>query len=220
MHGQGLSENDMAAFAAAKGAGFGIECDVRLSGDGVAIVFHDAMIDRMTGQTGVLGALPASTIADLALPDGGAVPTLAALLDLCGDSVPLLIEMKVDGRHAAPLCAAVARDLSARPRARAAVMSFNPLAMRWFARRRPDAVRGLVVTQQGKGRIGAIQRALALCVAKPDFLACDIRDLPTRLSVRARRKGMPVLTWTVRNESDRARAAAHADQIIFERADG
>jgi glycerophosphoryl diester phosphodiesterase len=27
---------------------------------------------------------------------------------------------------------------------------------------------------------------------------------------------MPVITWTVRTEADRARAALHADQIVFE----
>jgi hypothetical protein len=27
---------------------------------------------------------------------------------------------------------------------------------------------------------------------------------------------MPVMTWTVRTADDRARAAAHADQMVFE----
>ncbi|MEQ9662570.1 MAG: glycerophosphodiester phosphodiesterase, partial [Parasphingopyxis sp.] len=31
-----------------------------------------------------------------------------------------------------------------------------------------------------------------------------------------RAEGMPVLTWTVRSEADRATAAEHADQIIYE----
>jgi glycerophosphoryl diester phosphodiesterase len=63
---------------------------------------------------------------------------------------------------------------------------------------------------------GAIERALALWMSKPDFLACDIRDLPSRLSRRFRAKGLPVLTWTVRRTDDQARATAHADQIIYE----
>ena len=29
-------------------------------------------------------------------------------------------------------------------------------------------------------------------------------------------KGLPVLTWTCRSIGDRARAAEHADQIIYE----
>ncbi|KEQ52546.1 glycerophosphodiester phosphodiesterase family protein [Sphingobium chlorophenolicum] len=218
LHGGRVSENGMAAFTAAVAAGFGIECDVRVSRDGVAIVFHDAALRRMTGENGAVQDHDAGAIDRLMLPDGGGVPRLRALLDLCGTDVPLLIEIKVDGRNVAPTCAAVADDLARRPKTLAAVMSFNPVAMRWFRSHRPAVARGLVVTHQGRrGWRGAIGRALALWAARPDFIACDIRDLPSSLSSRARRRGVPVLTWTVRSEEERARAALHADQIIFER---
>ncbi|PZU65455.1 MAG: glycerophosphodiester phosphodiesterase, partial [Sphingobium sp.] len=59
-------------------------------------------------------------------------------------------------------------------------------------------------------------RTLALWLANPDFLACDIRDLPFRFADAASRRGLPVLSWTVRSTAQRAIAAAHADQIIFE----
>jgi hypothetical protein len=39
---------------------------------------------------------------------------------------------------------------------------------------------------------------------------------PRAFAAAARARGLPVYTWTVRTEADRARAAAHADQIIFE----
>lgn len=208
----------MAAFTAAIAGQFGIECDVRLSRDGVAVVFHDATLPRMTGETGAIADRDARAIQRLSLPDGGGVPRLETLLNLCGTDVPLLIEIKVDGRHVAPLCRAVSDDLARRPMTLAAVMSFNPLAVRWFARHRPDVPRGLVVSRQHRGGWrGRIGQALALWVTKPDFIACDIRDLPSPLSARARQRGMPVLTWTVRTEEERVRAAQHAGQIIFER---
>lgn len=210
----------MAAFDAAIAAGWGIECDVRVSRDGVAFVFHDALLARMTGQPGAVGEYAAAELDAMALADCGPLPRLAALLARCGDAVPLLVEIKVQGRWHAPVCVAVARDLAGRTGAPVAVMAFHPVAMRWFRRHMPDTVRGLVVRQQGKGRMrGAIERTLALWLAKPDFIACDIRDLPTPFATRARRRGLPVLTWTVRSAAQRARAATHADQIIFERAD-
>lgn len=207
----------MAAFRAAIDASLGIECDVRVSHDGVAMVFHDASLLRMTGSVGDLRDLSAEHLDRQFLPDGGAIPRLDALLALCGEDVPLLIEIKATGRIAAPLCIAVAGDLAKHPMARAAVMSFNPFAMRWFARHRPNIVRGLVMTEQeSRGWRGIIARNLALWIAKPDFLACDIRDLPSSSSSRARATAMPVLTWTVRTVSDRERAATYADQMIFE----
>lgn len=207
----------MAAFRAAIAQGYGIECDVRLSGDGVAMVFHDATLARMTGVEGLLSDRRAERLEQMRLADGGGIPRLETLLQTCGQTVPLLIELKVTGRHVAPLCAAVASDLARHPDALAAVMSFNPMAMRWFARHMPQAVRGLVVTEQDDaGWRAAGRRGLALWVARPDFIACDVRDLPSRFATRARERGLAVLTWTVRTKADDAAAAAHADQIIFE----
>jgi glycerophosphoryl diester phosphodiesterase len=153
----------------------------------------------------------------MALPDGSAPPTLEALLDRCGTRTPLLIEIKADDRHVAPVCAAVAVDLARHPLTQAAIMSFNPMAVRWFRRRHPDRMRGLVMAERhGRGWRGRIKRALALWLARPDFIACDIADLPSPLATRLRAKGLPVLSWTVRTAEERARAARHADQIIFE----
>jgi len=221
LHGVGISENGMAAFDAAITADFGIECDVRLSRDGVPVVFHDAMLERMTAAAGRVAEQDAAALEGMQLPDGGGVPRLSALLARCAGGTPLLIEIKVDRwREVAPLCAAVAAALARQAASTAAVMSFNLLAVRWFARHAPDIVRGMVVTQQDKPNLrGRIERALALALGHPDFIACDIRDLPSPFAAYCRRKGLPVLTWTVRGAADRARAAAHADQIIFERAD-
>jgi glycerophosphoryl diester phosphodiesterase len=49
------------------------------------------------------------------------------------------------------------------------------------------------------------------------FIAYDIDDLPAGPPLRVkRRKGIPLLTWTVRTEEQRARARKYADAIIFE----
>ena len=53
--------------------------------------------------------------------------------------------------------------------------------------------------------------------AKPDFLAYDVRDLPSRFAGAARARGIPVLTWTVRNAEAERRAFAYADEAIYEK---
>jgi glycerophosphoryl diester phosphodiesterase len=53
-------------------------------------------------------------------------------------------------------------------------------------------------------------------VTRPDFVAYRVDDLPAPATRLARVLGMPVLTWTVRNAAQRERAAAWADQMIFE----
>jgi hypothetical protein len=95
-------------------------------------------------------------------------------------------------------------------------MSFNPEVGRWFAGHASEHLRGLVVTEAGRRWRGAMERRWAAWRARPDFLAYDIRDLPSRFAAVARTRGVPVLTWTCRGPADRERAARHADQIIYE----
>lgn len=46
----GIVENSPSAFGAAMDAGYGIELDLQLSGDGQAMVFHDETLDRLTAE--------------------------------------------------------------------------------------------------------------------------------------------------------------------------
>jgi glycerophosphoryl diester phosphodiesterase len=214
LHGAGRPENGLSAFRAAAAAGHGIELDVRLSKDGVAVVFHDSTLDRLTGEVGAVADRNSGELSQLRLlGSDDTVPTLADVIAELPET-PLLIELKADGRRVRPLCAAVLAALGGRT-ARVAAMSFNPSVPRWFARHAPAVVRGLVVSEAGRR---SIARHLSLWWGRPDFLAYDLRDLPSRFAARQRARGLPILTWTCRSDADKARAAAHADQLIYETA--
>lgn len=220
LHGDaGRPENSLPAFAAALDGGYGMECDVRLSADGVPFVFHDATFDRLTDETGPFAERRAEEIDRIALIGGGGpIPRLAALLDLIGGRRPLLIELKIDRhREIRPLCEAVRRALACY-RGPVAIMSFHPGVARWFHTHAPDIVYGLIVTEENRhGPLGRLARHLALCAAHPDFLAYDIRDLPSSFLRARRRRGMPVLSWTVRTPQQWRTVEAEADAAIFER---
>jgi glycerophosphoryl diester phosphodiesterase len=217
LHGGGVVENSGRAIATAVAGGYGIEIDVQLSADGEAMVFHDYDLDRLTVEQGPLAARTAAQLQAVPLRvSDEAMPRLGEALEMIAGRVPLLIEVKSRDRLVAPLCRAVASALDGN-QGPVGVMSFNPQVGAWFARHAPNVLRGLVVTEHGKrGLRGRIERRLFLWRARPDFLACDVRDLPSRFAERARARCMPVYTWTVRSDPDRARGAAHADQIIFE----
>lgn len=221
LHGGGVCENSRSAFLAAVAQDVGIELDVRLSRDGFAVVFHDAELGRLIGATGPVAGLTAAELGRLKLAGGDdRIESLAAVLTLVAGRVPLLIELKTDGdkRVAARLCLSVRHALEGY-RGHAAVMSFDPAVGAWFARHAPRTVRGLVVGESIRPRWkGYLRRLLTLRTAKPHFLACDIRSLPSRTARGARQGGLPVLAWTVRTEDEQAHADAHADEIIFERA--
>jgi glycerophosphoryl diester phosphodiesterase len=217
LHGGGRVENSRAAFEAAVAAGHGIELDVQASRDGEAFVFHDDELDRLTGERGSLIGYSTRELGEITLSGcEEPIPTLADVLALVRGRVPVLVEVKIPGRRVARLCLAVFRALEGY-RGPVAVMSFNPEVPSWFARHAPRRLRGLVVTESGKkGLRGRAERHLAFWRSRAQFLAYDIRDLPARFAARQRKAGLPVLTWTVRSEEERERAALHADQIIYE----
>jgi glycerophosphoryl diester phosphodiesterase len=218
LHGGGVPENSQAAFAAAMARGMGIECDVLRSSDGVAMVFHDWELDRLTGESGRVKDRSAEALGRIALSGSSeGIPTLRQVLDRVNGQVPILIEVKTRAdRPVAALCLAVRRVLEGYQGPHA-VMGFDPRVARWFATHSPLTLRGLVVTEENdKALAGRIRRHLALWHARPDFLAYDIRDLPSRFAASQRARGLPVLTWTVRSAEHRARAETHADAAIAE----
>ncbi len=218
LHGTGAPENSPTAFTAAIKHGMGIECDIQKSSDDQAIVFHDFELDRLTAQSGKLSSRSADQLGKIILNGSNdAIPTLRKVLDQVSGQVPILIEVKSRGdRPVSSLCLAVRRVLEGY-RGPHGVMSFDPRVARWFASHAPMTARGLVITEENdKALLGRIRRHFWLWIAKPDFLAYDIRDLPSRFAAAQRKRGMPVATWTVRSAELRVRASDHADAPIAE----
>jgi glycerophosphoryl diester phosphodiesterase len=218
LHGADIVENCRAAFEAAVALGHGIELDVQASRDGEAIVFHDYELRRLTGEPGRVRDRSAAELQAIALAGAGeTIPTLAEIVRLVDSRVPMLIEVKAPTRRVAPLCASVLRAVRDYP-GRMAVMSFNPEVGAWFHRHGRGITRGLVVSERYRRRRvhAGFERRLSLWRARPHFLAYDVESLPSAFAREQRLRGLPVLTWTVRGGEQRARAAAEADQIIYE----
>ena len=218
LHGSSVPENSPTGAALAIERGLGIECDVQRTADGQAVVFHDWELDRLTGETGAVIDRRMDQLTTIGLSGSAdCIPTLRQFLDSVGGRVPLLIELKSKrGIRVSPLCLAVRRALEGY-RGPVAVMSFDPRVSRWFARYSPHIVHGLVVTENGSHTLPAlIKLYLAFWQGKPQFLAWDVRDLPSKFVAAQRARGFPVLTWTVRSAELAARAADCADGPIAE----
>lgn len=100
-----LPENTLAAFRRALEQGAeGIELDVALSADGVAVVLHDATVDRTTDGTGDVAALTLQELRVLDAGGGERVPTLDEVLALAAGRAEVNIELK--SADAAPAVAA------------------------------------------------------------------------------------------------------------------
>ena len=77
-----------------------VEVDVRLTADSVAVIMHDASVDRTTNGRGRLAAMSLSSVKELSIVDSdGAVtaervPTLCELLEFVGGRCCLLLDIK------------------------------------------------------------------------------------------------------------------------------
>src|SRR5690606_36810648 len=90
----GSPENTLAAFAAARDRGYGVELDVQLTADGRAVVFHDPTLKRMTGRRGAVRDLQAGELGRIALRGSDpSIPTLEAALAVLGRT-PVFVELK------------------------------------------------------------------------------------------------------------------------------
>ncbi len=213
LHGGDIPENSLAAFRRAVDAGYGIECDVRLTRDNVPHVFHDARLERLTNVPGTFEQVDRRRAAMLQLRDGSPVPSLRAMLDYVAGRAPILVEVKTGRSAPHRLCSAIAAELD-RYYGPVAIMSFDPRVSGWFAAHRRHLLRGLVISRRDHPRIYVAKRhALAIRRARPHFLAGDIRDQSIR---PIRRPALPTLFWTIRSRTDGLRAQAGQGQIIFE----
>lgn len=221
LHGGAIVENTRAAFAAAIAAGHGIELDVQLSRDGEAFVYHDYKLDRLLDGFGLVADFDAEALGLIRYKGGEEyLSSLADILAFVDNRAPVLIEIKAKDGRIDRLCAAVSRAVQAYD-GEVAVMSYRPEVSRWLADHAPDIARGMVMSEYiGTPMMIELptrrKRRQAIEQGDPQFLAFDIRSLPSPITREMREKGAPILIWTVRTEKQRKRAAEFADQIIYE----
>ncbi|MGF3025131.1 glycerophosphodiester phosphodiesterase family protein [Methylobacterium aquaticum] len=222
----GIPENTIAAAEAAIAGGYAIECDVQLSRDGEAMVFHDAGLGRLTGADGLVRERDAAALGQLTvLGSAERVPTLAEFLQTIAGRTPLVIEVKArfDGdltlaRRTAEVAAAYDGPV--------ALKSFDPAIVGALADLAPGLPRGIVAESHHddpayaaltEAQRHGLANLLHVSESRPDFLSWRVDDLPNAATHLCRLLGgMPVMTWTVRNDAQVRLARAHADQMVFE----
>jgi len=221
----GIVENTLSAATAAIAKNFAIECDLQLTADGEAVVFHDDSLDRLTLASGPVRARSFAELKAIPLRDtSDRIPTFGELLAAVAGRTPLLIELKSDWTGDRRLETEAARVLSAY-QGRAAVMSFDPASMLAMRRFLPQIPRGLTADAFADGpdwghlsplRRFALRHLFAALALRPAFVSYGIRDLPVPAPLLLRRLGVDLICWTVRTPAEREKARRYCDQITFE----
>ena len=223
---RGMVENMPGAIDAAIASRFAIEVDIQLSGDGEAMVHHDDVLGRLTEASGKLIDKTAAELKAVAFkhtPER--MMTLSDLCDRVAGRVPLVIEVKsrFDGDRRLVKRMAEVLEAYSGP---VVGMSFDPLHVLALREIMPRLLRGIVAQRSYDddhwAKLTGAQRTSMLHLrhgfhTEPHFVAFWIDQLPAPAPWIARNIfGCPLLAWTVRTTEQHARAARHADQMIFE----
>lgn len=222
---KGRIENTISAVTAGVARGFAIEVDLQLTADEEVIVFHDDTLDRLAEASGRVDELPVAALRATRLRDcQERIPTLDEILEAVAGRAALFLELKSRWTGDRRLERAVVKTLAGYV-GPVAVMSFDPMALREISRLVPHLPRGLVAGRFGSRDEHTVPRQyrlayrylLAASFVMPHFIAYDVRGLPASAPLMIRHAfGLPLLTWTVRTETERDTAKRWADQMIFE----
>jgi glycerophosphoryl diester phosphodiesterase len=221
---RGVIENTPSAVAAAIAANYAIEVDLQITADGEAMMHHDDMLGRLTEGSAVLKTLAAAELRRVPFrASSDRMISLGELCELVAGRVTLVLELKshFDDDRRLPLRVVEVLRSYAGP---VAAMSFDPGHVAAMGRAAPGLRRGLVAQHRYRPKHqdwswfrSSVAYVRAVWQARPQFLAYSVRDLPSPPPLIAHyAAGLPLLTWTVRSEEDRKRAARWADQMIFE----
>lgn len=226
-----IVENSLSAATAAIKRKFAIECDVQLTGDGKAIVFHDSTLDRLTRKTGKVTDHSAAALTKMSLRHGGdTIPSLKRFLETVVGKVPLIIEIKSDFSGNVQLAKTVAQTIK-HYRGPVALKSFDPGVMAFLRKNQSrlgisQIPLGMVAEARydhpgwsvlGAAKLTEMAEFLHWPDTRPDFLSYNVNHLPSAVPFLLRSTlHLPVMTWTVRTNAQRKLAKKWADQMIFE----
>jgi glycerophosphoryl diester phosphodiesterase len=226
---KGVIENSASAFEAAIVGGYAIECDIQLSSDGVPVVFHDDVTERLLGKPGAIADRAVSDITSSPLLDSAAGDCPQRFTDflaqIAGRTL-LQIELKHqrDTTGTQLLARSVAEMLKAY-QGQVTIESFDPhllTAVRQFGFSGP---RGIITydyaDESESSTLTAEQRytlrhLLHWHETQFDFISCakDALNLPAIVFWRA--LGKPVTAWTIRSQAEADAASTLSDQVVFE----
>ncbi|HEU4731471.1 MAG TPA: glycerophosphodiester phosphodiesterase [Kofleriaceae bacterium] len=205
-------ENTMLAFDKARAAGAdGVELDVRFDGDNNVVVFHDSLLERLTGRPGRMEQLPAAERKRLRV-GGEPVPLLAEVLAEIDLEIDVEIKALKVGRMAA-LVAATAQVIRASGRAdQILVSSFDPVSLIQLHRHLPEVALAYLFhdEQPLPLRRGWVGNWIGASLLHPQHTLCT----PARVKAW-HTAGLPVNAWTVDDADELERLAGLGVDGVF-----
>ena len=237
-------ENSMAAFRKAVDAGYGIECDVQLTKDGIPVIFHDFLLMRVArydsgyespfgiknhdGSVSVLGKVSDYTYEQLThfhlMNSEEKIPKFEDFLHMVNGKVPLIVELKIE-TFDTRVCEK-ADALLRKYKGDYCIESFNPLGLIWYRKHHPGVMRGQLAEEFLKDSEMEIRSKLFWKIpsnlmlnflTKPDFVAYNYKHANnfSRRIVHKLYKNVAA-AWTIKDQKALDENRGKFDIFIFD----
>lgn len=217
-------ENSLPAFRKAVEEGYGIELDVQLTKDRVPVVFHDFTLDRVCGVSGRVDEYTYEELQKFPLcTSEEKIPTFDEVLKVIDGKVPLIVELKMEGRNL-EVCPA-ADEILRKYRGVYCIESFNPLGLLWYRNHNRKVMRGQL-SDAFRKNLGEEYRSLLYValeylwfnfLTKPDFIAYDHKFYKNRSRCICRYVyGCLSVAWTVKSREELKERKEDFDLFIFD----
>ena len=215
-------ENSLLSFEKAIEKGLGIELDIQLSSDGVAMVFHDADLERMCGVSGKIWEYTAEELSKMKLlGTEQTIPTLREALELIDGRTPVLVEYKMD-RVDTNVCVK-GHELLQNYEGEYIIQAFDPRALMWYKKNAPQVARGQLAEEfwenekyNGKTLYLVLTYMPENVATRPDFISYKaIHKDNISLNI-CRLLGAKTACYTLKSAEELAYVNGEFDMYIFD----
>ena len=224
----GIIENSFSAFENAINAGYFIECDLQLTKDNQAIVFHDDSLERLCEQQRNIADIDLAEAKNITLKNStnkDKIQSFAQMLEQVNGQVAIFIELKAQQGERNIILAKAAVEALRNYRGDAAIISFSPIilgAVKKFGFQNPT---GIVVekftSDSAKTKLSWLERfylrhMLHFFTSKFDFIDADHKALDLPIIKFLQKLGFFTICWTIKSQNQSDIALKKCDQICFE----
>lgn len=215
-------ENSIGSFKNAIKHKYSIELDVQFTKDKKIVVFHDSNLYRMTKDERNIYDVSYKEVKNLRLLNSDEkIPTIEEVLEVIDGRVGVFIEIK-NSKDILELCEKL-YNIIKNYDGKYTIQSFNPAVLIWYKNNANHILRGQIA---GLPRYSyrslswckklALENMILNFITKPDYIAYSIRGIDKPRIAYLRNKGMPIISWTIKNEKDMIYACKYSDNIVFE----
>lgn len=216
-HNKLIPENSLLAFKKAIENNYSVEFDINITNDNKIVVFHDENLYRLCNKKENIEEVKYSFLKDLNLYETDEkIPLLEEVLSLVNGKITLIIEIKKHKNIG--LLEEIVFQLLGKYKGEYFLCSFEKDILIYLKTSRLNHKIGLIF-ETLPNNFRKYEKILFLYrffKVKPDFVSLDEKLLDSSIYIFCKKKGIEIITWTIKNKNRYEEIAKKVDGIIFE----